>query len=125
MRALNFSRLFASCLVFLSAGTVMSLAAPKQKAVAPRKVVSLDIMAGSGSEGQPLRLRGADARQQLLVTAKLDDGSLRDDTRAVKYDIKPANVVKVDTNGFLVPIGDGTATVLARAANGTNGALTV
>ena len=125
MRAVTFSRIFASCLVFLSAGTVMSFAVAKPKAVAPRKVVSLDITAGSASEGQSLRLHGIDARQQLLVTAKLDDGSLRDETRAVKYDIKPANVVKVDTNGFLVPLGNGTATILARAANGTNGALTV
>src|SRR5215213_198467 len=122
MRVLNFSKIFALCLVFLSASAVMSPAASKPKAAAPRKVVSLNVIAGSGGEGQPLRLRGADARQQLLVTAKLDDGTLRDETRAVKYDIKPANVVKVDTNGFLVPIGDGTATITARAPNGTNGA---
>ena len=110
--------------LLLAISPFFSSAATKPKAPTP-KIASLEIAAASSEAGHSLHLRGADARQQLLVTARLADGSLRDETRAVKYEVKPANVVRVDTNGFLVPLGDGTVTVTARAPNGTNGALMV
>src|ERR1051325_10201657 len=81
--------------------------------------------AGSGSAGQPLKLRGADARQQLLVTARFEDGRSRDVTRAVSYEVKPARVVNVDTNGFVTALGDGTATITARVARDVAGTLSV
>src|SRR5258705_3728876 len=42
-----------------------------------------------------LRLRGKDARQQLLVTAKFDSGAVRDHTRRVSYLVSPPDVVRI------------------------------
>jgi hypothetical protein len=112
------------CAVLLICSPLICSAAAKQKSTVP-KISSLEITGSALKPGEVLRLRGADARQQLLVTASLEDGSLRDFTRSAKYDVKPANVVKIDTNGFLIPLGDGTATLTAKAPNGTNATLTV
>ncbi len=60
-----------------------------------------------------LTLRGKDARQQLLVTAKLGDGALRDFTHKASYAASPAGIVKVDSDGVVTPLADGTATVTA------------
>jgi len=74
--------------------------------------VSLQIEA----TGQPeLTLRGQDARQQLLVTAQLSDGLLRDFTHRVRYTAAPAGIVKVDAGGILTPVSDGAATITAEA----------
>src|SRR2546425_4258441 len=68
----------------------------------PAKAVSLQIHVqtpGESEAGQPLRLRGADRRQQILVTAKFSSGALRDYTRQVSFQTAPAGVVKVDKYG--------------------------
>ncbi|MCI0748504.1 MAG: DUF1549 and DUF1553 domain-containing protein [Verrucomicrobia subdivision 3 bacterium] len=65
-----------------------------------------------------IRLRGGDARQQLLATATLESGSVLDVTRKVAYEASPANVVNVTPTGLLVPLEDGTATVSAQMTNG-------
>jgi hypothetical protein len=93
--------------------------APKQK------VAVLQIDGGPQAKSGTLRLHGADARQQVLVTARLEDGSLRDYTRAVKYEVKPGNIVKVDGSGFVTPLSDGTATITAKATDGVSAILTV
>jgi WD40 repeat protein/mono/diheme cytochrome c family protein len=48
---------------------------------------------------------------QLLVTAKLKDGSTADVTRMVKTSVSGAAVVKVDERGLARPLTDGSATV--------------
>ncbi len=90
-----------------------------------RKVVALQIETGSQKSERGLVLQGADARQQLLVTARLNDGSVRDVTRAVKFEIKPANVIKMDAHGFIAPLADGTATITAKGADGVTAILPV
>ncbi len=66
------------------------------------------------STGAPtLLLRGKDAKQQLLVTAKLSDSALRDCTHKAVYKAAPDGIVKVDANGIVTPVADGTATVTA------------
>ncbi len=102
----------------LLAGTIHAQAA------APAKPVALEITTGDTDAGATLRLRNSDARHQLLVSAKFADGSIRDFARRVKYDVKPPGVVTVDTNGFVVPVGDGTATLTARSPEGITGKLT-
>jgi hypothetical protein len=72
-----------------------------------------------------LRVLGADARRQLLVTATLADGSLRDVTRDVTYEVAPAAVAQVDKAGLLSPLADGTATVTAKVAGGPSASLSV
>jgi len=60
-----------------------------------------------------LTLRGEGARQQLLVTGKLETNAERDFTRQASYQATPEGVVKVDAQGVVTPIADGTATVTA------------
>ena len=73
----------------------------------------------------PLQLRGADARQQLAVTGLYASGATRDLTRLVRYEASPANVVQIDAAGLLSPLAEGSATVLARGADGVTGTLKV
>src|ERR1051325_5555880 len=65
-----------------------------------------------------LHLRGKDARQQLLVTAKFDSGPVRDYTRRVSYSVSPPDVVRIDKTGRITPLADGTATVTAKSEDG-------
>src|SRR5436190_2206015 len=65
-----------------------------------------------------LKVIGPDARRQLLATATLADGSLRDATRDVTYEVVPASIVQVDKAGLLSPVADGTATVTAKITGG-------
>ncbi|HEY3148610.1 MAG TPA: hypothetical protein VGJ75_19780, partial [Dongiaceae bacterium] len=74
---------------------------------------------------KPLTLRGADARQQLLATARLADGALRDVTREASYGVVPADVVKIETSGLVIPLGDGRATITAKTADGLGASLAV
>ncbi len=71
------------------------------------------------------RLKGADARQQLLATAELDSGTLVDLTRHVTYESSSDKIVKVTSAGLMIPLGDGTAKVSARTSNGLSSSITV
>src|SRR5678815_386349 len=62
-----------------------------------------------------LTLRGEGARQQLLVTGKLDTNAERDFTRQASYAAIPEGIVKVDAQGVVTPLADGTAAVTATA----------
>jgi hypothetical protein len=93
---------------------------------APSKATALILHARSeGTGGEVLRLRGPDARQQILATAKLADGSLRDVTRQVAYEVAPENVVKIGKSGLLLPLNNGSATVTARTGEGLSASLQV
>ena len=72
------------------------------------KIQSLQIEAA----GAPtLTLRGKDARQQLLVTAKHENNAERDFTHKTTYAAAPEGIVKVDANGVVLPVANGAATV--------------
>ena len=75
--------------------------------------------------GQILHLRGADARQQLLVTAQLAGGGLRDFTRRVRYDATPAGIVRVEQGGLVSSLNDGSATITAATGDGATTSLQV
>ncbi len=72
---------------------------------------------GTGPD-ESLRLRGGDARQQVLVTAKFANGVERDYTRQVVFRVSPATVAQVDTNGLVTPLADGLATITAKSKEG-------
>jgi len=76
------------------------------------KPASLQIDATGTPE---LTLRGKDARQQLIVTATVDDGALRDWTHQVTFSAAPAGVVSVDASGIVTPVADGAATITAES----------
>jgi hypothetical protein len=90
--------------------------------------VSLQLHTDSQTEKKTnvvVRLRGADARQQLLATAKLDSGMLLDVTRHVTYETAPTDIVKVTSGGVVIPLKDGTATVSGRTTNGLASTISV
>src|SRR5690348_15595668 len=61
----------------------------------PGTPTGLSIQAAS----TPAKLRGPDARLQLVVTANYSTGQQRDCTHAVRYAAEPANVVSVSSAG--------------------------
>jgi len=81
-------------------------------------------LATSASEPE-LRLQGADAHQQLLVTATFPDGRQRDYTGKVTFSTEPEGVVDVDSLGRVTAENDGEAVVLARTEAGTSARMKV
>ena len=59
--------------------------------------------------GNPVVLRGGDARQQLCVTGVYSTGQLRDLTRSVRYSAEPSGIVDIDATGLVTPLRDGEA----------------
>src|SRR5438046_307540 len=93
---------------------------------APGNPLSLEFQLPSAAEKDPtLHLRGRDARQQLLITAKFDSGALGDFTRRVGYSVSPANVVKIDKAGRVTPLSDGSAIITAKGPDGLSETLPV
>ena len=62
----------------------------------------------------PNVLRGADARQQLLVVGRYEDGRLDDYTRRVRYDARPPGIVEIDAAGLVRPVAEGQVKITAR-----------
>src|SRR5260221_475677 len=93
------------------------------KTPAPVKEVRFEL--SSSGAGQPLRLRGAGAKQQLLVAGVTEDGTIRDLTREVRYQVSPSTIGRVDTNGVLHPLADGKATVTAKTSSGLGASLSI
>ncbi len=83
---------------------------------------ALQIQAGPG-ETKVIRLQGADGRRQVLVTAQYSSGTARDLTREVTYTIKPAGIAAVDTNGWVIPLADGKATLTAKSPDGMSASI--
>ncbi len=66
------------------------------------------------STGRDALLLGPDASQQLVVTATLEDGSLKDVTREVELLAEPHGVVTIDQVGEVIPKSNGIAQVTAK-----------
>ena len=62
-------------------------------------------------------LHGADARQQLLVTQTLGDGSFADQTREASITAEPTGLVRV-TDGLVEPLANGNGVITARTRAG-------
>jgi hypothetical protein len=101
----------------------LALAAPPQGLGDPGQLTGLRIE--PSVEGQPLTLRGRDARQQLFVTGIYATGQLRDHTRSVQYRAEPSDVLQVDATGFVTPLKDGVAVVTASASSAVTAQLTI
>ncbi|MDP6795824.1 MAG: DUF1549 domain-containing protein [Verrucomicrobiota bacterium] len=71
---------------------------------------------GGGSLAQ-VSLTGSGARQQLLVTQSLGDGSVVDQTRRAALTAKPAGLVRI-TNGLVEPLANGLGVITARIETG-------
>ncbi len=62
-------------------------------------------------------LKGADARQQLLVMQTLGDGSVADQTREVALTAEPAGLVRI-TDGLVESLANGSGVITARNPTG-------
>src|SRR5882672_1826921 len=94
----------------------------------PGELTRLELFAqpaASAETNQVLRLRGADARQQLLVTASFSTGALRDYTREVSYQTSPAGVIQVSKTGRVTPLAEGTTTITAKSSADVTATLAV
>ena len=62
-------------------------------------------------------LHGADARQQLLITQTLGDGSVADQTREASLVAEPAGLLRI-TDGLVEPLANGNGVITARTPAG-------
>lgn len=111
------------CTLALTATIYVAAAAPAPTKLAAKpavdKAVSLELFTQPAAQAaQPLALKGADARVQVLVNARHASGAESDYTRNVIYTVKPLKIVDVDKSGYLTPLGDGTATITAKSPEG-------
>ncbi|MDB5387644.1 MAG: hypothetical protein JWM11_3290, partial [Planctomycetaceae bacterium] len=83
----------------------------------PGQLMSLRIDTGRSAQNE-FMLRGPDARQQLVVTGEYSSGQSRDLTRVVTYAVQPTGLLQIDSQGFVVPVADGSGVITVRAANG-------
>ena len=66
-----------------------------------------------------LELEGKAARQQLAVTFRQHDGSLRDVTASCRYVVEPESIAEVTSAGIVFPRADGSAVLCATFENQT------
>ncbi|NBR87708.1 MAG: DUF1549 domain-containing protein [Verrucomicrobia bacterium] len=100
--------------------------APAAKPAPVDKAVSLELFSGPAvSASKALVLNGADARVQLLAHARLASGGESDYTGKVTYTVKPSKIADVDRSGYVVPVGDGTATITAKSPEGLTATTTI
>lgn len=66
-----------------------------------------------GNSVAPIKLVGRDARWQVLVTKRAENGRDRDVTSLCAVSIAPENVVRIDNTGLLFPIQNGSASLTA------------
>jgi hypothetical protein len=85
---------------------------------APKPVALILHARSEVTTNETLTLHGPDARQQLLATARLADGALRDFTRQLRYEVVPDYVVKVGRTGLLIPLANGSAVITAKTDDG-------
>ncbi|MSU78606.1 MAG: DUF1553 domain-containing protein [Gemmataceae bacterium] len=70
-------------------------------------------------------LDGAGSSRQLVVTELTVAKKHADLTRDAKYSITPANIARIDANGFVTPLQEGQGTITAKLADGRSTSLPV
>ncbi|MEX0938776.1 MAG: DUF1549 and DUF1553 domain-containing protein [Pirellulales bacterium] len=90
----------------------------------PGELTSLAVETGHGTEAR-LEIRGADTRQQLLVTGVYASGQGRDLTAETVYESQPEGVISIDASGMLTPLDDGSAILRVRHEAGPSAELAV
>ncbi len=86
--------------------------------IATATSASAAVTIGPNEAGNGITLRGPDARQQVFVTAELENGRLQDLTHGVTYTAEPAGIVEVTSDGLMKPLADGTVTLKATGEDG-------
>ena len=119
-----------ACLTWIlltSATSAVSLAVEPPvdaTAVADASAVRSDLSLYSGRPTNPVPvIAGRDGSQQLIVMRTDGGGMPSDLTRDVSYTVEPDQIVAVDRSGHATPLGEGQATVTARAPDGRSASL--
>jgi hypothetical protein len=100
------------CSLALASGDAARAQAPKPKGLGdPGKLTALKVDPNISDKG--VAIRGRDSRQQIFVTGVYSSGQFRDFTRKTTYSAVPDGIVKIDANGMVLPVGDGTTTITA------------
>src|SRR5438132_8220599 len=117
-------RLGAFCLLLLTAICGRGAAATEATTLVDKLIIHFNA-AGETNSTEPLRLIGHDAHQQLLATARLNSGALRDFTRQVSYEVSPTDVVRLSQTGLVTPVANGQATITVKLTGGFSASLPV
>ncbi|MCA9109391.1 MAG: hypothetical protein KDA52_05560, partial [Planctomycetaceae bacterium] len=86
---------------------------------------AVNVSIGPSASDQGITLRGPDSRQQVFVTAELEDGRTDDLTHTATYTAEPAGIVEVSSDGLVKPLSDGTATLRAVGKDGETAEIAV
>ena len=70
-------------------------------------------------------LVGQNARKQLLVTGVYSSGQKHDFTHDVTYSVDAGNVLRVDKDGLVIPLADGSATITATESSGKSATIAI
>jgi hypothetical protein len=87
--------------------------------VVPARAQAPDNIAELSVEPAQLTLAHKDDAHRLVVSARLNDGSVLDLTRTAVYSSTTANVVTIDVGGIVRPAGKGETTIEVRAGGKT------
>ena len=102
-------------------------------------VLTSDLVAaefpGLGPKGDLVRIEfesvgatslvGQNARKQLLVTGVYSSGQKHDFTHDVTYSVEAGNVLRVDKDGLVIPLADGSATITATESSGKSATIAI
>lgn len=83
----------------------------------PGQLTSISVATGREHEGVVI-VAGRDAAQQLIVTGHYDSGQTRDLSRQVTYLAEPADLLTVDSTGYVEPVAEGDVTLKVQAEGG-------
>lgn len=90
----------------------------------PGELQSISLETGRLEDGTFL-LAGRDAAQQLVVTGQYSSQQVRDLTRGVMYSVAPDGIVTVSKSGYVMPAGEGEATIHIKADSGPDATVKV
>ncbi len=108
-----------ACLLVAAASVPSQAAAPRSADPADAAAPPLtSLQFEHGPAAAPTRLRGRDARLQLIVTGTTAAGRLLDRTRDVAYRVTPSGRVQIDANGLVTPLQNGAVRVHASDSAG-------
>ncbi len=101
------------CVCASLAASQVEAQAPKPKGLGdPGALTAIKVEPNINDKG--ISIRGRDSRQQIFVTGVYSSGQVRDYTRKTAYSSQPDGIIKIDANGMITPLADGTTTILAK-----------
>jgi hypothetical protein len=105
----------------MALGAALALSVALAGAISPTRADEADTLRGTPSsvaiEPANPSLVGRRATAQLIVTAAYPEGSVRDLTRALAWTSLNPEIAVVSPKGQVVPVADGTATIVARGGS--------